>query len=113
MRQVLRILLSSEEDAQFLHMLEVSEEEFQGLKAEQGILVDFGSFPGKVVSLLQKCAAERAAQPPRCRGRAPAPCADAPVCRFSQPSQRTCVCHRRSERAHAQGHVVLTARGAT
>ncbi len=70
-RQVLRIQLSSEEDAQFLHTLEVSEEEFQGLKAEQGILVDFGSFPGKVVSLLQKCAAERAAQPPRCPRRAP------------------------------------------
>ncbi len=83
-RQVLRIELSSEEDAQFLHTLEVGEEEFQGLKAEQGILVDFGSFPGKVVSLLQKCAAERAAQPPRC----PRPRARRPAWHSCLPSYR-------------------------
>ena len=75
--QVLHVLLSSEADAQFLHTLEVSEDEFQALKAQQGILVDFGGFPGKVVSLLRKCSAARAEQPPRfapgspVRGRAP------------------------------------------
>ena len=59
------MLLSSEADAQFLHTLEVSEDEFQALKAQQGILVDFGGFPGKVVSLLRKCSAARAEQPTR------------------------------------------------
>ncbi|KAK9867036.1 hypothetical protein WJX84_007443 [Apatococcus fuscideae] len=53
--RILRILLSSEEDLQFLHVLEVTEEEFQCLKAEQGILVDFGHFPGKIISLLERC----------------------------------------------------------
>ena len=66
LRQILRILLSSEEDLQFLYTLEVSEEDFQALKAEQGILVDFENFPGKVMTLLQKCAAARSEEPPRC-----------------------------------------------
>ena len=41
--QVLRMQLSNEEDLFFLHSLEVSEEDFQTLKVEQGILIDFGS----------------------------------------------------------------------
>ena len=53
--QTLRLSLSSEDDLLFLHTLEVNEEDFQTLKADQGILVDFTSFPQKVVSLLQKC----------------------------------------------------------
>ena len=53
--QVLSIHIFSEEDLLFLNTLEVSEEEFQVLKAEQGILVDFAHFPGKVISLLEKC----------------------------------------------------------
>ena len=63
--QVLRMLLSSEADAQFLHTLQVSTDEFQALKAQQSILVDFGGFPGKIVSLLRKCSAVRAEHPPR------------------------------------------------
>jgi hypothetical protein len=43
---VLRIHASSEDDPFFLHTLEVTEDEFQCLKADQGILVDFASFPG-------------------------------------------------------------------
>lgn len=62
---MLHVLLSSEADAQILHTLEVDEDEFQALKAQQGILVDFSGFPGKVVSLLRKCSAARAEQPPR------------------------------------------------
>jgi spindle assembly abnormal protein 6 len=46
--------------------LEVSEEDFQALKAEQGILVDFGSFPAKVISLLERCVQAQAEHPPRC-----------------------------------------------
>jgi hypothetical protein len=63
--QVLRIHVSSEEDPYFLHTLEVTEDEFQSLKAEQGILVDFASFPGKIISLLERCIASQAADMPR------------------------------------------------
>ncbi|KAF6264226.1 hypothetical protein COO60DRAFT_1267074 [Scenedesmus sp. NREL 46B-D3] len=63
--RVLRIHVSSEEDSYFLHTLEVTEDEFQSLKAEQGILVDFASFPGKIISLLERCIASQAADMPR------------------------------------------------
>ena len=58
--------LLNDADLTFLHCLEVSEEDFSALKAEQGILVDFGSFPAKLVSLLEKCIAARVQDPPRC-----------------------------------------------
>jgi len=57
--QVLRIQLTSEEDLLFLHVLEVSEDDFLNLKAEQGIVVDFTSFPEKIVGLLEKCMQNR------------------------------------------------------
>ena len=63
--QALRVYLLNEADLTFLHSLEVSEEDFSALKAEQGILVDFGSFPAKLVSLLEKCIAARVQDPPR------------------------------------------------
>ncbi|GFR43676.1 hypothetical protein Agub_g4784 [Astrephomene gubernaculifera] len=53
--RILRIHISSDTDLNFLHTLEVSEEDFQSLKNDQGILVDFASFPGKIISLLEKC----------------------------------------------------------
>ena len=64
--QVLSIHIFSEEDLLFLNTLEVSEEEFQVLKAEQGILVDFAHFPGKVISLLEKCVQAGLSAKPRC-----------------------------------------------
>ena len=63
--QVLRLRLTSEEELFFLHLLEVGEEDFQTLKAEQGILVDFDSFPDKVASLLDKCIAAQPDRQPR------------------------------------------------
>lgn len=63
--QILRIYISSETDLNFLHTLEVSEEDFQSLKLEQGILVDFASFPGKIISLLEKCSTAQPADSPR------------------------------------------------
>jgi Centriolar protein SAS N-terminal len=65
--QALRVWLSNEADACFLHTLDVSEDDFAGLKAQQGILVDFSGFPGKLIALLDRCAAAAAdCQPPRC-----------------------------------------------
>ena len=55
--KTLRVHITSEEDAFFLHSLEVSEEDFQSLKAEQSILVDFSTFPSKFVELLEACVA--------------------------------------------------------
>ena len=63
--QVLRIYISSELDLSFLHTLEVSEEDFQSLKNEQGILVDFASFPGKIIGLLEKCISVQSAEAPK------------------------------------------------
>ncbi|GMH41103.1 hypothetical protein BSKO_09013 [Bryopsis sp. KO-2023] len=63
--RILRVHVSSEEDLFFLHSLEVSEEEFQGLKADQGILVDFSNFPNKIITLLAKCIESRGEENPR------------------------------------------------
>ena len=63
--QALHVYLSSEADLSFLHTLEVSEDDFSTLKAEQGILVDFYSFPAKLISLLEKCMASRIQDSPR------------------------------------------------
>nr|BAV58254.1 hypothetical protein [Ulva partita] len=46
-------------DSQFLQALEVSEDDFQTLKAEQGILVDFQNFSGKMTDLLMQCIASK------------------------------------------------------
>ena len=64
--QILRIHISSDNDLFFLHSLEVSEEDFQSLKNEQGILVDFASFPGKIITLLDKCTAPQPTDMTRC-----------------------------------------------
>ncbi|KAG2499100.1 hypothetical protein HYH03_003283 [Edaphochlamys debaryana] len=63
--RILRIHISSDADLYFLHTLEVSEEDFQSLKNEQGILVDFASFPGKIISLLEKCITAQPGDSPR------------------------------------------------
>lgn len=45
---------------------QVSEEDFQSLKNEQGILVDFASFPMKIITLLDKCTSPQPLIAPRC-----------------------------------------------
>ena len=57
--QVLCVQVSSETDPFFFHHLEVSEEEFQALKTEQSILVDFVRFPQKFIELLEACMQRR------------------------------------------------------
>ena len=47
--------ITSEDDPYFLHSLTVSEEDFTLLKAEQGIIVDFATFPLKFIELLEEC----------------------------------------------------------
>jgi spindle assembly abnormal protein 6 len=51
----LRMHIFSEDDLLLLHTLDVGEDDFQQLKVEQGILVEFSKFADKLVGLLQKC----------------------------------------------------------
>jgi hypothetical protein len=64
--QVLRLVATSEADPHFLHTLSLSEDDFGGLRLEQGILVDFATFPSKVAELLGLVVASQADAAPRC-----------------------------------------------
>lgn len=35
--------------------MDLGEDDFQMLKLDQGILVDFGAFPGKLIELVEAC----------------------------------------------------------
>ena len=55
-QRVLSFRLTEEEDPFFLDNLDISEEDFQALKTDQSLLVDFSTFPRKVIELLELCA---------------------------------------------------------
>ena len=57
--------IADESDPYFHHSLALTEVEFQELRAEQSILVDFGAFPAKVVELLERCVAAAREDNPR------------------------------------------------
>ncbi|EFJ17985.1 hypothetical protein SELMODRAFT_420386 [Selaginella moellendorffii] len=63
--KVLQIQITNELDPFFLYSLEVNEDDFQGLKVEQCILVDFGTFPHKFIELLEHCIRAGAGEAPR------------------------------------------------
>ncbi|CAH8491709.1 unnamed protein product [Dicrocoelium dendriticum] len=54
-RKNLVVRLSDEEDLYFLYSLSISDEDFNCIKAQQGLLVDFEGFSQKVVDLLDLC----------------------------------------------------------
>ncbi|XP_031553900.1 spindle assembly abnormal protein 6 homolog isoform X2 [Actinia tenebrosa] len=54
----LAVRLTDDGDPFFLYSLVLTEEDFQSLKNQQGLLVDFGSFPQKFVDLLELCLKE-------------------------------------------------------
>jgi hypothetical protein len=58
-------LLSNEADPCFLQLLEVGEEEYALLRADQGIRVDFANFPGKLIGLLDRAVACKTEDLPR------------------------------------------------
>lgn len=62
---MLRVQVTSESDPFFYHHMEVSEDEFQALKIEQSILVDFAQFPDKFIELLEECINSRGEEQPR------------------------------------------------
>ncbi|CAF4412662.1 unnamed protein product, partial [Didymodactylos carnosus] len=49
------IKLTDESDLFFLYKLHLNEEDFQNLKIEQGLLVDFSAFPQHVIDYLEMC----------------------------------------------------------
>ncbi|XP_071952935.1 spindle assembly abnormal protein 6 homolog isoform X2 [Antedon mediterranea] len=55
----LKVRLTDENDPFFLYNLTLGEEDFQSLKNQQGLLVDFGAFPQKFIDLLELCLQEQ------------------------------------------------------
>jgi spindle assembly abnormal protein 6 len=43
----------------------MSEEDFSVLKSQQGLLIDFSSFPSKFVQLVERCVAEYQTESPK------------------------------------------------
>ncbi|XP_054940394.1 spindle assembly abnormal protein 6 homolog isoform X1 [Physeter macrocephalus] len=64
-RKDLVIRLTDDTDPFFLYNLVISEEDFQSLKFQQGLLIDFSAFPQKFIDLLQQCTEEHAKEIPR------------------------------------------------
>uniref|UniRef100_A0A3Q1FWH5 Spindle assembly abnormal protein 6 homolog n=1 Tax=Acanthochromis polyacanthus TaxID=80966 RepID=A0A3Q1FWH5_9TELE len=61
----LLVRLTDNGDPFFLFNLTISEEDFQTLKAQQGLLIDFASFPQKFIDLLNLCYSEQESDSPR------------------------------------------------
>lgn len=51
-----KITLSDEDNPQFLCVLTITRIDYEDLKKQQGLLVDFDNFPSQLVRLLQQCA---------------------------------------------------------
>ncbi|KAG9350841.1 hypothetical protein JZ751_024730, partial [Albula glossodonta] len=59
------VRLTDDADPYFLYNLVISEEDFQSLKVQQGLLVDFSAFPQKFIDLLNQCISEQDKDNPR------------------------------------------------
>uniref|UniRef100_A0A674JUV2 Spindle assembly abnormal protein 6 homolog n=1 Tax=Terrapene triunguis TaxID=2587831 RepID=A0A674JUV2_9SAUR len=59
------VQLTDDADPFFLYNLVISEEDFQSLKCQQGLLVDFSAFPQRFIDLLQQCIQEQNKDTPR------------------------------------------------
>ncbi|XP_070688706.1 spindle assembly abnormal protein 6 homolog [Pempheris klunzingeri] len=61
----LLVKLTDDIDPYLLFKLSISEEDFQSLKVQQGLLIDFASFPQKFIDLLNLCYSEQESHSPR------------------------------------------------
>jgi spindle assembly abnormal protein 6 len=59
------IKLTDDQDPFFLYSLYMSEEDYQILKCQQGLLVDFGAFGQKFVDLLNLCEKDEKTESPK------------------------------------------------
>ena len=57
--------ITNELDPIFLYSLEVNEDDFQSLKVDQYLLVDFATFPYKFIELLEQCIISSSDEKPR------------------------------------------------
>ncbi|XP_014665309.1 PREDICTED: spindle assembly abnormal protein 6 homolog [Priapulus caudatus] len=64
-KKELIVRLTDETDLLFLYSLVLGEEDFQSLKSQQGLLVDFSAFPQKFIDLLNLCLQEQSSNVPR------------------------------------------------
>ncbi|XP_054835863.1 spindle assembly abnormal protein 6 homolog isoform X2 [Eublepharis macularius] len=64
-RKELVVRLTEDTDPFFLYNLVISEEDFQSLKLQQSLLVDFSAFPQRFIDLLQHCIQEQNKDIPR------------------------------------------------
>lgn len=64
-KKELYVQLTNPTDLLFLQSFSLGEEEFQNLKNQQGLLVDFSTFPQKFVELLELCITEQNNAVPR------------------------------------------------
>ncbi|KAI5609839.1 spindle assembly abnormal protein 6-like isoform X1, partial [Silurus asotus] len=64
-RRDLIVRLTDDADLYFLYNLVISEEDFQSLKVQQGLLIDFTAFPQKFIDLLEQCISEQSKENPR------------------------------------------------
>ncbi|XP_069823658.1 spindle assembly abnormal protein 6 homolog [Dendropsophus ebraccatus] len=59
------VRMTDDTDPFFLYNLVISEDDFQSLKLQQGLLVDFSAFPQKFIDLLYQCINEENKEVPR------------------------------------------------
>jgi len=64
-KRELYIRLTDDQDLFFLYTLALGEDDFQTLKTQQDLLVDFGAFPQKLIDLLHLCSAEEGKPTPK------------------------------------------------
>uniref|UniRef100_H2Z0L3 Spindle assembly abnormal protein 6 homolog n=1 Tax=Ciona savignyi TaxID=51511 RepID=H2Z0L3_CIOSA len=64
-RKDLLVRLTDDKDPFFLFNLCLGEEDFQSLKTQQGLLVDFSAFPQRFIALLQQSHNEEAKESPK------------------------------------------------
>ncbi|KAG6936291.1 spindle assembly abnormal protein 6 -like protein [Chelydra serpentina] len=64
-KKELTVRITDDADPLFLCSLAIGEEDFQSLKSQQGLLVDFSAFPQKFIDLLEQCILEQRKQVPR------------------------------------------------
>lgn len=63
--QDLQIEITDEDDPYIFYSLRMSEEDFSILKSQQGLLIDFSSFPSKFVQLVERCLSEHQTESPK------------------------------------------------
>lgn len=53
--QALSLLITDDNDSMFYYSLLLTQDDYRILKAQQGLLLDFGNFPAQLVKLIDVC----------------------------------------------------------